>query len=403
LVPALFISAFHAASAIKGMLKASSILSILRKYLVVFQFSITIIFIIGAMIISDQLHYMNTYDLGLKKDNIINIHIKDNEEALLKYETLKHEFLQYPNVTAASASDFFPGRPYWNNNYWHEGIGPNQYPLIGCIPVDFDFLDTFQINMMEGRGFSRNFPTDEKNAFIINESAVKEFGLQPGSAVGKAFNISHGWKKGTIIGVIQDFHFNSLHKEIEPVVLFIEPQIYAYISVLVKPDNIPQTLEFLKNKWQEIIPGQPFVYSFLEEDFDKLYKIEFRLQMIFVFITILAIFIACLGLFGLASFSVEHRTKEIGIRKVYGASVPGIVLLFSKEFTLWVLAANIFAWPIAWYAMNKWLQNFAFRITILPWTFLLASLAAIVIALMTVSYKVTRAAVTNPVETLRYE
>jgi putative ABC transport system permease protein len=186
-------------------------------------------------------------------------------------------------------------------------------------------------------------------------------------------------------------------------VLFIEPQIYAYISVLVKPDNIPQTLEFLKNKWQEIIPGQPFVYSFLEEDFDKLYKIEFRLQMIFVFITILAIFIACLGLFGLASFSVEHRTKEIGIRKVYGASVPGIVLLFSKEFTLWVLAANIFAWPIAWYAMNKWLQNFAFRITILPWTFLLASLAAIVIALMTVSYKVTRAAVTNPVETLRYE
>jgi putative ABC transport system permease protein len=402
LVPALFISAFHAASAIKGMLKVSSTVSILRRCLVVFQFSVTIIFIIGALIISDQLHYMNKHELGLKKENIINIHLKDNEEALLKYEILKHEFLQHPDITAASASDFMPGRPHWNNNFWYEGID-NQNLLIGCIPVDFDFLDTFQINMVEGRGFSRNFPTDEKNAFIINESAVKEFGWQPGSAVGKAFNISHGWKKGTIIGVVQDFHFNSLHKEIEPVVLFIEPQSFAYISVRIKPGHISQTLAFLKNKWQEIIPGQTFVYSFLDDDFDKLYKIEFRLQKIFTLISILTIFIACLGLFGLASFAVEQRTKEIGIRKVYGASVPGIVLLLSREFTLLVLAANIFAWPIAWYAMNKWLQNFSFRITILPWTFLLAALVAIVIALMTVSYKAVRAAVTNPVETLRYE
>lgn len=403
IVPALFISAFQPTESIKGMFKASPIVSILRRYLVVFQFSITIIFIICALIISDQLHYMNTHELGIKKENIINIHLKHNEEALLKYEILKHEFLQHPDVTSASASDFSPGRPRWKNNYWHEDMATKMSLSIGCIPADYDFTDTFKINIVEGRGFSRNFTTDEKNAFIINESAVKEFGWQPASAIGKAFDVSNGWKKGTIIGVVQDFHFNSLHKEIEPVVLFIEPQVFAYISVLIKPDHIPQTLEFLKNKWQKIIPGQPFVYSFLDEDFDSLYKIEFRLQKILMIVTILAIFIACLGLFGLAAFAAEQRTKEIGVRKVLGASIPGIALLLSKDFTKWVLISNIIAWPIAWYAMNKWLQNFAYRVGTSPWTFFLAGLLALLISLLTVSYKTIKTAAARPVEALRHE
>jgi putative ABC transport system permease protein len=403
IVPALFISSFQPAKSIKGMFKASPFSSIMRRCLVVFQFSISIIFVIGTLIIANQLRYAKFKDLGLDKENIINIHLNQNKEALLKYETLKYEFSQHPNVITTCASDFHPGRPRFNMNCWYEGQEPNQYAAIGCIPVGYDFLGTFKIDILEGRGFSRNFPTDEKNAFIINESALKEFGWQPGPAIGKAFNVAGGWRKGTIIGVVQNFHFNSLHKEIEPVALYIEPTNFEYISIRIKPVDISQTLKFLKNKWQEIIPGEPFVYSFLDEDYAGLYKIEFRLQKILALITILAIFIAGLGLFGLASFSAEQRRKEIGIRKVYGASVPGIVLLLSKEFTVLVLAASLFAWPVAWYAMNKWLQNFFYRITILPWVFLLSALAAIVIALITVSYKAFRAAITNPVETLRYE
>ena len=403
MVPALFISSFQPVTSIKGLFKASPFSSMLRRSLVVFQFSISIIFIICTLIISNQLRYAKTIDLGFNKENIINIHLIPNKEVLLKYETLKREFSQHSDVIAACTSDFFPGRPRWNNNYWHEGLNTDYSPMIGCIPVDYDFLDTFEIKIVAGRGFSRSFPTDEKNAFIINESAAKEFGWQPGSAIGKAFNISGGWKKGNIIGVVQDFHFNSLHQDIEPLVLYLESKNFDYISIRIKPFHISGILEFLKNKWQKIFPGQPFVYSFLDDDYDSLYKIEFRLQKILTLITILAIFIAGLGLIGLASFAAEQRRKEVGVRKVHGASVPGIVLLLSKEFTLLVLAANIFAWPAAWYAMNKWLQNFAYRITILPWVFLLSALFAIVIALITVSYKVFKAAIANPVETLRYE
>lgn len=208
IVPSLFISSFQPSESIKGIFKGSSLSSILRRCLVVVQFSISILFVICTLIISNQLRYTKTKNLGLNKENMVNVHIKHNEAALQKYETIKHEFSLCSDVTAVSASDFFPGRPRWNMNYWHEGVKPKEYRMIGCIPVDYDFIDTFQINIVEGRGFSRNFPTDEENAFIINESAVKEFGWQPGSAIGKDFNLSVDWKKGTIIGVVQNFHFN---------------------------------------------------------------------------------------------------------------------------------------------------------------------------------------------------
>jgi putative ABC transport system permease protein len=212
-----------------------------------------------------------------------------------------------------------------------------------------------------------------------------------------------GWKTGTIIGVVRDFHFNSLHKKIEPVVIFIEPSGFEYISVRIKPGNISQIIGFLKQKWIEFIPGQTFVYSFLDDDFDRLYKTEFRLQRIFMIISVLAVFIACLGLLGLTTFAVEQRTKEIGIRKVLGASAVRIVLLLSKEFTRLIVAANIFAWPIAWYAMNQWLKNFAYRTDVGIWIFLSAGIIVLVIALLTLSLKVVKAASSKPVDTLRYE
>lgn len=401
IVPALFTSTFQPTAVLKGMFRTGGFIPILRRSLVVFQFSISIVFIICTLIISNQLHYMRTKNPGFNKNYVVNIKTNLNEEALLKYETIKYEFSQHPNVTAVSASSFFPGRPRWNNNYWLDGASPNEYGFIGCISADYDFIDTFQLNLIEGRGFSKGFPTDTDSAFIINEAAVKEFGWK--SAIGQNLKVSADWKKGTVIGVVQDFHFNSLHKKIQPVVLYIDPASFDYFSVRINPGNVSQTLDFLKTKWEALVHDEPFVFSFLDEDIGNLYKAEAKLGTLFIVVSSLAVFVACLGLFGLAAFTTEQRTKEIGIRKVFGASVGKIVLLLSKEFTRWVLISNIIAWPIAWYAMNQWIQNFEYRITILPWTFLLSGLLTFVIALMTVSFKSVRAASSNPVEALRYE
>lgn len=399
-VPALFITAFQPTAVLKGTLKISSIIPVLRRFLVVFQFSISIALIVSTLIISDQLDYMRTKKLGFNKDHLVNIAINNNKEALLKYDTIKYDLSQHPDVTAVSASSFFPGRPRWNMNYWTDGMRTDEYRMIGCIPVDYDFIDTFEINIVEGRGFSREFTTDTDSAFILNQSAVREFGWE--SAVGKRFNLSN-WKKGTVVGVVEDFHNNSLHGEIEPLVLYIEPPHFEYFSVRLAPGNTAQALDFLKRKWEQLVPGEPFKYTFLDEDLDRLYIDEKKLRELFIIATFLAVLLAGLGLFGLATFTTEQRTKEIGIRKVMGASAFEIAFLLSREFCRWVLISNIIAWPVAWYAMNKWLQNFTYRITIMPWTFLLAGLLAFLIALLTVSYKAARAAGTNPVEALRYE
>lgn len=398
--PALFISKVQPAAALKGMLKKDFIVPILRRALVVFQFVISITFIISTIIISNQLHYMRTKNLGFNKKYVVNIAINHNEEVPGKYGTIKREFLQNANVVAVSASGFYPGKPRWNMNYWHEGVGTDEYRMITCISVDHDFFETLQIRAVEGRCFSKDFSTDAKNTFIINESARKEFGWK--SAVGKKLNIAN-WKKGTIIGVVEDFHFNSLHQKIKAVVFYIEPPDFEYFLVRLNPGNISQTLGFLENKWRELVPGQTFDYSFLEDKLDHLYKTEIRLGKIFMIVTILSIFIAGLGLFGIASFTVEHRSKEIGIRKVLGASAVGILLLLSGKFIRWVLMANIIAWPIAWYVMDRWLQNFSYRVHIDIWTFFLAGLLALVTALLTVSHKAIRTATTNPVQVLRDE
>jgi len=402
-VPALLISAVRPMNALRGVLKQNLISSVLRKSLVVFQFTISILFIVCSFIMSNQIQYMRNKDLGLERKNMINVHLQNNEQALQKYEALKQEFSRHPDVLSVSASDFFPGNTRWNMNYWHEGMEVNRFPGIRCLPVDFDFFQTFKIKILAGRPFSKDFGNDEEDAFIINETAVKEFGWAPDEAIGKKFKIGGGREAGLIIGVAQDFNFNSLHKEVHPLTIYIYPKGFEFIYVRYKPGKAGQVLEFLEKKWQEFIPEQTFMYSFLDEDFDGLYKTEFRLYKIFLISSVLAVFIACLGLFGLAAFISEQRTKEIGIRKVIGASVSRIVLLLSKEFSRWILIANLLAWPIAWYAMHRWLNNFAFRAHIPLWAFLSAGFIVLFIAMLALSYKAIKAARTNPVEALRYE
>jgi putative ABC transport system permease protein len=397
--PSLFISNLKPLNAIKGIFKPNSKIFLLQKLLVTFQFTISIMFIVNTIIILNQLNYIKNRNLGFNKEYIVNIPIF-RKAAWEKYETIKNEFLTNANILAVSASSFSPGKDPWYVNYWREDLESDKNPMINCIIADNDFLKTFDIRLFKGRGFSKEFPGDQGNTYVLNKSAIKEFGWE--SPVGKEFKLGFG-KKGTVIGIVEDFHFRSLHHEIKPVVLYFAPQWFSHYSVKISPNDISNTLNFLRNKWQELVSNQSFEYSFLDDDINRLYRTEKRLNDILFTVTFLAIFIACLGLFGLAAFSSEQRTKEIGIRKVLGASASGIVLLLSKDFTRGILVANIIAWPIAWYTMSRWLQNFAYRANIHIWIFILAGSIVFFIALLTLSYKTISAALANPVEALRYE
>lgn len=397
LFPAFYISALQPVNLLRGKLKTSSKVSWFRRSLVVSQFSISIIFIICTVIVFNQLEYVRNSKLGIEKEHIVNIPIY-GKETLQKYALIKSEFKKNSSVMAASASSFSPGKVIWYQSYWREGAREDEDLMIHWIPVDHDFIDTFKIKLVEGRGFSKNFSSDLGNVYILNESAVKKFGWK--SPVGKEFKVI---EKGTVIGVVEDFNYKSLHQEIRPIVLYVYPKSFQYLSVRINPVGVSDTLEFLKNKWQEIISGQSFEYSFLDDDFDSLYKSELRLGKIFSIVTTLAIFIACLGLFGLAAFSVEQRTKEIGIRKILGSTSLKIVLLISKEYTRLVIVANLISWPISYYIMNKWLQNFAYRTHLGIDLFILSGLLAFSIALLTVSYLSIKAAIANPIKALRYE
>jgi putative ABC transport system permease protein len=285
--------------------------------------------------------------------------------------------------------------------------------------VDHDFIETLNMTIVQGRGFSKDHATDASEAYIVNEAAVKAMDIN--SPVGKRFSApAHaGMREGTIIGVVKDFHFRPLHDEIEPLVMFIAPEKFSFFCIRIKSEisDMPSTISFIEGVHKKFAPNFPFEYSFLDETFDKLYKSEQKTGSIFGYSTFLAIFISCLGLFGLAAQMAEMRIKEIGIRKVLGASVSGITLLLSKEFMKWVVVANVIAWPVAYYAMNRWIQNFAYayyamnrwiqnfayRTSVGLWIFFLAAFLAFLIALITVGYQAVKTAMANPVDALRYE
>lgn len=407
LYPALFMSSFQPVKTLKGLFKAGGSSISFRKVLVVAQFAISIILIITTVIVLQQLRYMQQTALGYDKEHILTLPY--NNSLNPQYESFRNTLVQNSNIKNVARSSRIPtGRLL-------DGMGASAPGADSMIPVktdiryvavDYDFIPTYGVRMEAGRNFSRAYSTDTSN-FILNEAAVKAIGWKSAlDAVGK--NFRYGFITGQVIGIMNDFHFESLHQKIAPLILIMRAtapnqSFYNSLSVKIAGNNIPGALSVLKKTWNNYLPEIPYQYTFLDENFSTLYESEQRQATIFTVFAFIAIFIACLGLLGLSAFAITQRIKEIGIRKVLGASVSNIVGLLSKDFLKLVLVAAVIAFPIAWYAMYKWLQDFAYRIGIPWWIFVLAGIIAAIVAFLTISFQAIKAAIANPVKSLRTE
>jgi putative ABC transport system permease protein len=398
--PAFFLSAFKPISVLRGTLKSGSKGAVMRKILVVGQFVISIALIISTLIIYRQILYMKNQPLGFDKKQKLVITLRNWEMITDKYETVKNEFLQHPAVLNATASSGVPGSMINRTWIFPFGEQDTKGQAFRSLRCDHDFTEVYGLMLVAGRPFNKEIQTDIHEAFILNESGARAFGWStPEEALGKEL-----WdRRYPVIGVVKDFHWWGLQRQIEPMIMRVVPSLFRSITLTVNTADMQSTLGFLNKKYEELFPGDLFEYFFVDSNFDIQYRSEERLSRIFQIFTFLGIFIACLGLFGLASFIAEQRTKEIGIRRVLGATVSQVMVLLSKEFTKWVLVANMIAWPLAYLAARKWLQNFAYRMTLGVEIFIFAAALALVIALCTVGYQAIKAAVANPSESLRYE
>jgi ABC-type antimicrobial peptide transport system permease subunit len=396
--PAFVLSLFKPVNTLKGKLQAGSGGFILRRILVIGQFTATIVLIIGTIIMYKQLNFIRNKDIGLNKDYVVAIDL--NNELRKNYRSFKNELKRNPKIIHVTAARRLPTSiGHFNPVYW-EGKGPEDYVTFVDASVTYDYFKTFGMEIIEGRTFSEEFSTDKEN-YILNEAAAEMTGLE--SPIGKMFSI---WEdEGKIIGIVKNFHASSLHNEIGPVVFTLSQRHgrYNYIFAKISSDDVPGIMSFLKGKAAEFAPNNLFEYRFLDEAFDQQYRSDQRRGTIYKYFTILAIFISCLGLFGMASFTAEQRTKEIGIRKVLGASISNITLMISKDFITLLVISNIIAWPIAYFIMQQMLNSYAYRTSIAAWIFLAAGISAVLLALLTVGIKIIKAATANPVNSLRYE
>ncbi|WP_127125714.1 ABC transporter permease [Pseudoflavitalea rhizosphaerae] len=400
--PALVLARFKPIVVLKGRFATGTKGILLRKGLVVAQFTISIALIIATLVVYFQTNYMRNQDLGFKKDQMLVI----KTEGTKLQKTFKEEIRSIPGVKSVSLGSSVPGDG-WNGAYSEieNTTGEFQVANLNLIFVDFDYMPQLEIQMVAGRQFSRDFPTDTTQAMVVNEAAVKQFGYSdPKQAIGKKYK---QWgSEGQIIGVMKNFNYNGLQEEIEPLTFRMAESAngrYDHLTVNVAGGQIPGTIAAIENKWKEMIPNLPFSYTFIDEIFDHKYRDEQRFGKLFLNFAALAILISCLGLLGLTAYSTMQRTKEIGIRKVMGASVSNILHLLSKEF-IWLAAiAFLVSAPLAWYFMHKWLQNFAYRIHITWYFFAIAGAAALLVGLFTISFQAVKAAIANPVKALRTE
>ncbi len=404
LYPAFILSGYKPALVLKGQQGSATGKGLVRRILVVTQFSISIVLLIATAITFQQLDYLNTRNLGYDKDQVITLLYY--EEVNDSYEAFYNELTKSAAVENVSRSSRIPtGRLL-------DSSGPplitkgdsliNSSVTTKYVAVDEEFFRTYGIEIQAGRDLSKFIPTDDSLAFIINEKAAMAYGWNKiDEGINKDFSYAN--IKGKLVGIVKDFHFESLHQPIIPIVFFARPGIYSDLSIKISGNQVTQGLAHIEKVWQEFLPKRPFSYKFLSENYQRLYEEDQKQSQLFIIFSGLAIFIACLGLFGLATFNTMQRVKEIGIRKVMGASVASILTLLSKEIVILILVANLIAWPLAWYFMNQWLNTFAYHIDMNIVIYLLAAIAAIALALITVSTQTVKAAMTNPGNTLRNE
>jgi len=399
--PAAYISRFRPIAALKNTSNRGKKSVFFRNSLVVFQFVISILLILCTVVVRSQLNFIQDQDMGYNREHIVVLRSRD-ENLWEKIEAFKAELSSNPDILNVTASTSLPNHISSSTfAKWPGKPKDVKIPIYVC-ESDYDFVDSFELKIVSGRNFSREHSSDNKGAFLLNETAVKAIGWE--NPLGKQFNRwGNDQTAGRVVGVLKDFHIHSLHQEIKPLYIFLRSVSYGYVSIKVRGAGIPTTLDFIGDTYKTFSPTYPFEYSFFDEVFDRAYRAEQKIGQMFSIFTLLTIFIACLGLFGLASFTAEARTKEIGIRKVLGASVPNIIGLLNQEYVKKVILAALIACPLGFYAMSKWLQNFHYRINLSMMPFLLAGFIALTIALLTVSLQTFRAAGSNPADSLHYE
>lgn len=400
--PAFYLSSFQPIEVLKGRIAKGFKSSWLRSSLVVFQFCISIILIIGTIVIYNQLDYIRSRKIGYNREQVLVLHNTWWLDKQIK--TFRDELTKIPGVENATVTGNLPTATDFNQNGWFRDatLDAKKAVVFTEFRVDENYVSTLGMQIIQGRNFSRDFPTDSVG-ILLNESAVKLLGFKdPLNEMLYRPNDSSKPVVYHVVGVVKDFNFSSMHDKVGPLVITLADN-WGSIAMRVNTKNISSIITQVQNKWNSFVPGQPFSYTFMDNDFNNIYQAEQRTGKLFITFAVFAIFIACLGLFGLVTYAAEQRTKEIGIRKVLGANIGGIVTMLSKGFAKLVLIASVIAFPLAWWAMNKWLQSFAYRITISWWMFVVAAIAAIVIALITVSFQAIKAAVANPVKSLRTE
>jgi putative ABC transport system permease protein len=401
--PALALSGFGIVNVLKGNSNSNFGGANLRRVLVVFQFSLSIALIAGTIIVYMQINHLLNKDLGFDKDQMLVVDYNYDDAVNVKSEAIKIEMEANPNIVSAAFSRSVPG-----SYYPHAGTvieapdGEMKYMGLPIFQVGMDFITHFGLELVGGRSYSRDFPSDSSKALVLNEAAAKEFGYKnPADIIGKKF--SQWGREGEVIGVVKDFNYVSLHGGVAPLTLPLEPFASRYLTLKIKSVDLQSTIREVGMVWKKLAPHRPFIYSFLDEDFNRQYQSDFIFRKLFTTFSCLAIFIACLGLLGLATYTAERRTKEIGIRKVLGADVSNIIALLSKDFITLVIISIFIATPVSWYYMDQWLEGFAYRMEIQPWIFVLAGFAAVIIAVITISYQSVRSARMNPVSSLRSE
>ncbi len=397
--PAFFLASVQPIKVLRGRYQGGSRDSRLRNVLVLVQFAISIFLVVGTLVVHRQTEYMRTQNLGFDKEHVVVL--KTPVPLGSRSQAFKDQLLSFPEISAVSGSNTTPGRSFSNWGCQAEGLDES-ITLNMCV-CDEGFRETMGLEMAQGRFFSREFLTDDK-AIVINEAAAKLIGWE--DPIGKTISFDKD-STFTVVGVVKDYHYESLHHSVRPGALMAQPGIWGaqedYISVRLQPGDIPRTLSRIRNVWENFMKGHPLEYSFLDSDYDELYQNEERTGRIFSVFAALAIGIGCLGLLGLASFAAEQKTREIGIRRVLGASVPGVMMLLSRDLLRWVALANLVAWPVAYFAMNKWLQNFSTRIGLSWFIFILAGFITLFIAWFSTSYQAYKAANTDPVNALKHE